>query len=155
MFGDGGVFLEKFVETGRHIEVQVFGDGKGKVVALGERECSIQRRFQKIIEESPSPGLNDRLRNHIHATAVKLCESIKYESVRQQVLLTPALVCSRFDVGACVLLSSRICRTDCCIPLPAMHSVTLQAGTVEFIFDQNTEEFYFLEVNTRLQVEHV
>lgn len=108
LFGDGTVFLEKFVEFGRHIEVQVFGDGQGNVITLGERECSIQRRFQKIIEESPSPGLTDELRQKAWAIAKRLCEGIKYES----------------------------------------------AGTVEFIFDDNTSEFYFLEVNTRLQVEH-
>ena len=76
------------------------------MVALGERECSIQRRFQKIIEESPAPGLNDQTRHRVHSMAVRLCEAIEYES----------------------------------------------AGTVEFIFDEKTEEFYFLEVNTRLQV---
>lgn len=108
LFGDGTVFLEKFVEFGRHIEVQVFGDGKGNVITLGERECSIQRRFQKIIEESPAPGLTDELRQKVWTIAKRLCEGINYES----------------------------------------------AGTVEFIFDDNTSEFYFLEVNTRLQVEH-
>jgi len=107
-FGDGRVFLEKYIANSRHIEVQILGDKFGNVIHLGERECSIQRRHQKIIEESPSPKLNAELRNKITETAVTLCKKLKYES----------------------------------------------AGTVEFIFDEDTNEFWFLEVNTRLQVEH-
>ncbi|WP_339801321.1 urea carboxylase [uncultured Marinobacter sp.] len=107
-FSNSGVFLEKFVEYARHIEVQLFGDGQGAVVALGERDCSAQRRNQKVIEEAPAPGLTDEVRRQMHATARQLGESIAYRS----------------------------------------------AGTVEFIYDPDTTEFYFLEVNTRLQVEH-
>ncbi|WP_411828045.1 urea carboxylase [Luteolibacter sp. AS25] len=107
-FGEAGVFLERFVESARHIEVQIFGDGEGKVLALGERDCSAQRRNQKVVEETPAPGLTAGMREEIFAAAVRLCESLKYRS----------------------------------------------AGTVEFLFDKVREEFYFLEVNTRLQVEH-
>ena len=107
-FSNNGVFLEKFVEHARHIEVQLFGDGQGKVIALGERDCSAQRRNQKVIEEAPAPGLSDDVRQRMHATARELGESIHYRS----------------------------------------------AGTVEFIYDPDTADFYFLEVNTRLQVEH-
>lgn len=107
-FEDGGVYLEKYIERGRHIEVQIFGDGKGTVVALGERDCSAQRRNQKILEESPAPGISDALRLALCDTAVRLGESVAYAS----------------------------------------------AGTVEFIHDADTGQFYFLEVNTRLQVEH-
>lgn len=107
-FSNSGVFLEKFVEHARHIEVQLFGDGKGQVAALGERDCSAQRRNQKVIEEAPAPGLTDDVRTRMHDTARQLGKSIAYRS----------------------------------------------AGTVEFIYDPDTTEFYFLEVNTRLQVEH-
>jgi len=107
-FNETGIFLEKYVERGRHIEVQIFGDGKGKVVALGERDCSTQRRNQKIIEETPAPGINDVVRTGLCATAVRLGETVSYAN----------------------------------------------AGTVEFIYDTASAEFYFLEVNTRLQVEH-
>ncbi len=107
-FSNSGVFLEKFVEHARHIEVQLFGDGQGTVAALGERDCSAQRRNQKVIEEAPAPGLSDDVRQRMHATARALGEQIAYRS----------------------------------------------AGTVEFIYDPDTTEFYFLEVNTRLQVEH-
>ena len=107
-FSNSGVFLEKFVEHARHVEVQLFGDGGGQVLALGERDCSAQRRNQKVIEEAPAPGLSDDVRSRMHATARQLGESIGYRS----------------------------------------------AGTVEFIYDPDTTEFYFLEVNTRLQVEH-
>lgn len=107
-FGEAGVFLERFVERARHIEVQIFGDGKGKVLALGERDCSAQRRNQKVVEETPAPGLSDEMRAGLFAAAVRLGESLQYRS----------------------------------------------AGTVEFLFDKDREEFYFLEVNTRLQVEH-
>ena len=107
-FSNSGVFLEKFVEHARHVEVQLFGNGKGQVLALGERDCSAQRRNQKVIEEAPAPGLTEDVRTRMHATARQLGESICYRS----------------------------------------------AGTVEFIYDPDTTEFYFLEVNTRLQVEH-
>ena len=107
-FNDERIFIERYVEKSRHIEIQILGDSKGNVVHLGERECSIQRRHQKIIEESPSPRISDDIRNKMGEAAVKLAKQIKYES----------------------------------------------AGTVEFLFDDKTEEFWFLEVNTRLQVEH-
>ena len=107
-FGDERVFIERYVEKSRHIEIQILGDVHGNVVHLGERECSIQRRHQKIIEESPSPRINHQVRAAMGDAAVKLAKKIKYQS----------------------------------------------AGTVEFLFDDKTEEFWFLEVNTRLQVEH-
>jgi len=107
-FGDARVYLERFVSKARHVEVQIFGDGKGRVIALGERDCSLQRRNQKVIEETPAPGLSDALRQRLHAAAVSLGQQVAYAS----------------------------------------------AGTVEFIYDPAREEFYFLEVNTRLQVEH-
>jgi urea carboxylase len=107
-FGSGSVFIERFIQRGRHVEVQIFGDGKGKVLALGERDCSVQRRNQKVFEETPAPGLSDETRSALHAAAVKLGESVNYRS----------------------------------------------AGTVEFIYDADRDDFFFLEVNTRLQVEH-
>jgi urea carboxylase len=107
-FKDSGIFLEKFVAHARHIEVQIFGDGKGRVVALGERDCSAQRRNQKVIEETPAPGLDDSQRSALYVAAVKLGALVNYRS----------------------------------------------AGTVEFVFDADSGRFYFLEVNTRLQVEH-
>ncbi|HEX6591345.1 MAG TPA: biotin carboxylase N-terminal domain-containing protein, partial [Moraxellaceae bacterium] len=107
-FNDSGVFLERFVDEARHVEVQIFGNGLGKVVALGERDCSVQRRNQKVIEETPAPGLPAATRAKLLAAAVSLGESVGYAS----------------------------------------------AGTVEFIYDGKRDEFYFLEVNTRLQVEH-
>jgi urea carboxylase len=107
-FGDSGVYLEKYVPRARHIEVQIFGDGKGNVIALGERDCSAQRRHQKVLEETPAPGLTQATREHLYASAILLTKSVNYAS----------------------------------------------AGTVEFIYDDDTGEFYFLEVNTRLQVEH-
>ncbi|HEX8915217.1 MAG TPA: urea carboxylase [Humisphaera sp.] len=107
-FKHAGLYLEKYVEHARHIEVQIFGDGKGHVVALGERDCSAQRRNQKVIEETPAPHLDDATRAALFAAAVKLGQAVNYRS----------------------------------------------AGTVEFIFDADTKQFYFLEVNTRLQVEH-
>jgi acetyl-CoA carboxylase biotin carboxylase subunit/propionyl-CoA carboxylase alpha chain len=107
-FGDDRVFVEKYIQKGRHIEVQVCGDKYGKIVHLYERECTIQRRNQKILEEAPSPSINDDLRQEICFTAVRLMREIGYYS----------------------------------------------AGTVEFLFDPQTKKFYFLEVNTRLQVEH-
>jgi urea carboxylase len=107
-FGDARVYLERFVARARHVEVQIFGDGQGRVVALGERDCSLQRRNQKVIEETPAPGLSDTVRARLHAAAVALATSVAYAS----------------------------------------------AGTVEFIYDPDRENFSFLEVNTRLQVEH-
>ena len=107
-FGDDRIFIERYVEKSRHIEIQILGDEHGNVVHLGERECSIQRRHQKIIEESPSPRIDPLLRDEMGQAAVKLAKKIKY--------------CS--------------------------------AGTVEFLFDDKTDEYWFLEVNTRLQVEH-
>jgi len=113
-FRDSGVFLEKYVARARHIEVQLFGDGAGTVIALGERDCSMQRRNQKVIEETPAPGLSDRLRTQLCEAAVRLGKAVHYRS----------------------------------------------AGTVEFIVDADRaaadapDAFYFLEVNTRLQVEH-
>jgi urea carboxylase len=107
-FKDSGVFIEKYVARGRHIEVQIFGDGKGRVVALGERDCSAQRRNQKVIEETPAPGLPAETRRKLLETAIRLGEAVNYAN----------------------------------------------AGTVEYLLDTDTGEFYFLEVNTRLQVEH-
>jgi urea carboxylase len=107
-FNQNGVFLEKYIVTARHIEVQIFGDGKGNVVALGERDCSIQRRNQKVIEETPAPDLSPELRQQLQDSAVRLGKAVQYQS----------------------------------------------AGTVEYIYDVQTQQFYFLEVNTRLQVEH-
>ena len=107
-FKQGGVYLEKYVERARHIEIQIFGDGKGEVLALGERDCSVQRRNQKVIEETPAPNLLDAVRKRLFEAAVSLGKTVQYTS----------------------------------------------AGTVEFIYDSVAESFYFLEVNTRLQVEH-
>ncbi|MEU5637583.1 5-oxoprolinase/urea amidolyase family protein [Streptomyces rishiriensis] len=107
-FSSAGVFLERLVEDARHVEVQVFGDGEGKVVTFGDRDCSLQRRNQKVVEEAPAPGLPDRVRAQLAASARELCASVGYRS----------------------------------------------AGTVEFVYDAAREEAYFLEVNTRLQVEH-
>ncbi len=106
-FGDGTVFVEQYIEHPRHIEVQILADHQGNVIHLYERECTIQRRYQKIIEESPSPTLTEEKRQQLLATAVKLCKAIGYKN----------------------------------------------AGTVEFIVDQDLN-FYFLEMNTRIQVEH-
>ncbi len=107
-FGSAALYLEKFVSNARHIEVQIFGDGTGNVISLGERDCSAQRRNQKVIEETPAPGLDDAARKTLFECAVRLGEAVQYQS----------------------------------------------AGTVEFIYDNDTGKFYFLEVNTRLQVEH-
>ena len=107
-FNQGGLYLERYVQQARHIEVQIFGDGQGDVIVLGERDCSIQRRNQKVIEETPAPGIDESLRQDLYAAALRLGRSIQYQS----------------------------------------------AGTVEFIFDVDRRQFYFLEVNTRLQVEH-
>ncbi|WP_320153417.1 urea carboxylase [uncultured Tolumonas sp.] len=107
-FSNGGMFLEKFIENARHIEVQMFGDGQGHVIAIGERDCSAQRRNQKVIEECPAPNLSDDVRQALLATAVQLGKQVSYRS----------------------------------------------AGTVEYVYDDLNGQFYFLEVNTRLQVEH-
>ncbi|MDK2743068.1 MAG: urea carboxylase [Nitrospira sp. BO4] len=107
-FKDAGLFLEKYVENARHIEVQIFGDGKGGVIALGERDCSVQRRNQKVIEETPAPNLTPSVRQALLDAAARLGKAVNYQS----------------------------------------------AGTVEYIVDASSGEFYFLEVNTRLQVEH-
>jgi urea carboxylase len=107
-FGNPAVYLEKYVTRARHIEVQIFGDGKGNVIALGERDCSAQRRHQKVLEETPAPRLSEQTRARLYAAAILLGNAVDYAS----------------------------------------------AGTVEFLYDDDSEEFYFLEVNTRLQVEH-
>ncbi|MDE8345677.1 MAG: 5-oxoprolinase/urea amidolyase family protein [Acidocella sp.] len=107
-FGNAALFVEKYVANARHIEVQIFGDGKGQVIALGTRDCSLQRRHQKIIEETPAPNLAPATSQRLEDCAVALAASVAYAS----------------------------------------------AGTVEFVYDADTGEFYFLEVNTRLQVEH-
>jgi acetyl-CoA carboxylase biotin carboxylase subunit len=106
-FGDGRVYIERFVTRGRHVEVQVLGDGN-EVIHLGDRDCSVQRRYQKLIEEAPAPHLPQHLRADLHEAAVRFAKSIGYRSL----------------------------------------------GTVEFLVDVNREEFYFLEMNARIQVEH-
>jgi acetyl-CoA carboxylase biotin carboxylase subunit len=105
-FGVPDVYLEKYLERPRHIEIQVFGDTHGRIVSMGERECSIQRRHQKLIEESPSPAINEELRKKMGEAAVRLCEAVGY----------------------------------------------VNAGTIEFLFQDG--HFYFMEMNTRIQVEH-
>ena len=107
-FSNSGIFLEKYVQHARHIEVQLFGDGEGQVIALGERDCSLQRRNQKVVEETPAPNLDDAVRRELLDAAETLGRGVCYRS----------------------------------------------AGTVEYILDADSGEFYFLEVNTRLQVEH-
>ena len=106
-FGDDSVYLEPMVQRARHIEIQIIGDGRGHVICLGERECSIQRRRQKLIEEAPAPGLSESLRNQIYEVALKLCRALNYRSL----------------------------------------------GTVEFLLDRDNN-FHFIEVNPRIQVEH-
>jgi urea carboxylase len=107
-FGQSGIFLEKFVVNARHIEIQIFGDGLGQVVSFGERDCSLQRRNQKVVEETPAVGISREQVAEMEAHAVRLGELVSYRS----------------------------------------------AGTVEYVYDADTEQYYFLEVNTRLQVEH-
>ncbi|MDP3814807.1 urea carboxylase [Pseudomonas sp.] len=107
-FSDSGVFIEKYIPRARHLEVQVFGDGRGEVIALGVRDCSVQRRNQKVLEETPAPNLPAGMAEELCAAAIKLAKAVSYRS----------------------------------------------AGTVEFVYDSEACQFYFLEVNTRLQVEH-
>ncbi len=107
-FSDSGVFIEKYIERARHLEVQVFGDGAGEVIALGVRDCSVQRRNQKVLEETPAPNLPTGMAEALCEAAITLAKAVSYRS----------------------------------------------AGTVEFVYDAETQRFYFLEVNTRLQVEH-
>ena len=107
-FSDAGVFIEKYIQRARHLEVQVFGNGRGEVIALGVRDCSVQRRNQKVLEETPAPNLPEGMADELCAAAIKLAKAVNYRS----------------------------------------------AGTVEFVFDSEDQRFYFLEVNTRLQVEH-
>ncbi|MFJ4374387.1 urea carboxylase [Pseudomonas japonica] len=107
-FSDAGVFIEKYIERARHLEVQVFGDGAGQVLALGVRDCSVQRRNQKVLEETPAPNLPEGMAEALCEAAIRLTQAVRYRS----------------------------------------------AGTVEFVYDSDAGHFYFLEVNTRLQVEH-
>mgnify|MGYP003366101132 FL=1 len=107
-FSDAGVFIEKYIERARHLEVQIFGDGAGEVIALGVRDCSVQRRNQKVLEETPAPNLPQGMEAALCEAAIRLGKAINYRS----------------------------------------------AGTVEFVYDSDAKRFYFLEVNTRLQVEH-
>jgi acetyl-CoA carboxylase, biotin carboxylase subunit len=107
-FGDPMLYIEKFISRARHVEVQVLGDGNGHLVHLGERDCSTQRRYQKLIEEAPSPVIDDRVRQQMSEAAVRLAAQVAYRG----------------------------------------------AGTVEFVYDPESRNFYFLEMNTRIQVEH-
>jgi urea carboxylase len=107
-FSDSGVFIEKYIQRARHLEVQVFGDGCGEVIALGVRDCSVQRRNQKVLEETPAPNLPAGMAEELCTAAIQLAKAVNYRS----------------------------------------------AGTVEFVYDSEAARFYFLEVNTRLQVEH-
>lgn len=107
-FSDAGVFIEKYIERARHLEVQIFGDGQGEAIALGVRDCSVQRRNQKVIEETPAPNLPAGMAEALCSAAIKLAKAVNYRS----------------------------------------------AGTVEFVYDSAVQQFWFLEVNTRLQVEH-
>ena len=105
-FGDGTVYLEKFLENPRHVEIQVIGDGNGEAICLGDRDCSLQRRHQKVIEEAPAPGIPDEVRAAITKTCIQACKNMRYRG----------------------------------------------AGTLEFLYED--ERFYFIEMNTRVQVEH-
>ena len=107
-FGDGYIYIERYFEEIRHIEVQILGDGRGKAIAIGERDCSVQRRHQKLIEEAPAAILSSETRQQLHETSAMLAAGVKYEG----------------------------------------------AGTIEFIYDPKTTEFFFIEMNTRIQVEH-
>ncbi len=107
-FGNPGVYIEKYIEDFRHVEIQVLADNFGNVIHLGERDCSIQRRLQKLLEETPSPALTEEMREKMGDAAVKAAKAVDYSG----------------------------------------------AGTVEFIYDHNNHEFYFMEMNTRIQVEH-
>ncbi|WP_243386376.1 acetyl-CoA carboxylase biotin carboxylase subunit [Bacillus kexueae] len=107
-FGNPGVYLEKYIEDFRHVEIQVLADNHGNVIHLGERDCTIQRRLQKLLEETPSPALTEEIRQKMGEAAVKAAKAVQYSG----------------------------------------------AGTVEFIFDYRSNEFYFMEMNTRIQVEH-
>ena len=107
-FGDGTLFMERFVPQARHVEVQLMGDGRGGVGHFGERDCSVQRRYQKLIEEAPCAAMPDHLRKQLHKSAVDLAASVNYRN----------------------------------------------AGTAEFLYDVQRQEFYFIEVNARIQVEH-
>ena len=107
-FGDGYIYIERYFEEIRHIEVQILGDGRGKAIAIGERDCSVQRRHQKLIEEAPAEILSSESRQQLHETSSMLAAGVKYEG----------------------------------------------AGTIEFIYDPKTTEFFFIEMNTRIQVEH-
>lgn len=107
-FGDGRLFMERFVPQARHVEVQLMGDGQGNVLHFGERDCSVQRRYQKVVEEAPCAAMPDHLRAQLHASAIALAKSVNYRN----------------------------------------------AGTAEFLFDVARQEFYFIEVNARIQVEH-
>lgn len=107
-FGDGALYMERYIQAPKHIEVQVVADKHGNVIHLGERECSIQRRHQKLIEEAPSVSMTSELRKQIGEASVKGCKNIGYDSV----------------------------------------------GTIEYLFDSKTKEFFFMEMNTRIQVEH-
>ena len=107
-FGDGSLYLERYISNARHIEVQVLGDSHGNAVHLGERDCSIQRRYQKVIEEGPASILTPAIRVHLHDAALRLVKHLNY----------------------------------------------VNAGTVEFLYDANREEFFFIEMNARVQVEH-
>ena len=105
-FGSGIVYLEKFLENPRHVEIQVIGDGEGNAIHLGDRDCSLQRRHQKVLEEAPAPNIPDEIRNEVTATCIQACKNMKYRG----------------------------------------------AGTLEFLYQD--ERFYFIEMNTRVQVEH-
>ncbi|MDF0284152.1 acetyl-CoA carboxylase biotin carboxylase subunit [Staphylococcus pseudintermedius] len=107
-FGNGGLYLEKFIENFRHIEIQILGDEHGNVIHLGERDCTIQRRMQKLVEESPSPILTEEKRKEMGDAAVRAAKAVNY----------------------------------------------FNAGTIEFIYDLDEDQFYFMEMNTRIQVEH-